>query len=429
MSTSLAKHITSARDIGAEPMEFDSSWYVSAYPDVAQLGLDPLEHYERYGRALGRRPLPPERVLKRVVLVVPDLSTIGGISSRTRTVLSGAQGREIEFKAITARSERGGTIAGELCYAADPDAFVKTMEQWRSNDTAMVISNNAIRSFPRDIRDRIQQFPIVYLYAGQLAFMLQDSTILKDRQYAKKLTAMRLMAFSEDDINFQRQLGIHGQVKGFAPVKQRVVNGYHSSKNTRLGYVGRIDFHAKDSAKLLEVADHLRGSKWGPIKIFTTDGRNSPKYQEFRAMARDRGLESEFEFVLNERDKTEIFKNLACLLVPSKKESFGNSVVESMSFGVPVVAASYAPGPAEIIEHGKSGLLLDSYAGSVVAEALKGLTSAELTRMSGHAFERHKRYRIEDHIDQLEKLSREAVADFRGENVLRVFPDLKILED
>lgn len=37
---------------------FDARWYVQAYPDVAMSGLDPLEHYLRYGVLLGRNPSP-----------------------------------------------------------------------------------------------------------------------------------------------------------------------------------------------------------------------------------------------------------------------------------------------------------------------------------------------------------------------------------
>ena len=37
---------------------FDEDWYRHAYPDVAQLGIDPALHYVRYGARLGRNPSP-----------------------------------------------------------------------------------------------------------------------------------------------------------------------------------------------------------------------------------------------------------------------------------------------------------------------------------------------------------------------------------
>lgn len=39
---------------------FDSERYAHAYPDVAQSGLTPHDHYERYGRLLGRNPMPTD---------------------------------------------------------------------------------------------------------------------------------------------------------------------------------------------------------------------------------------------------------------------------------------------------------------------------------------------------------------------------------
>lgn len=35
---------------------FDAEWYLTQYPDVAALGMDPAEHYLKYGRMLGRAP-------------------------------------------------------------------------------------------------------------------------------------------------------------------------------------------------------------------------------------------------------------------------------------------------------------------------------------------------------------------------------------
>lgn len=37
---------------------FDAAWYLSRYPDVAETGIDPLDHYVRWGVAEGRDPNP-----------------------------------------------------------------------------------------------------------------------------------------------------------------------------------------------------------------------------------------------------------------------------------------------------------------------------------------------------------------------------------
>jgi hypothetical protein len=35
---------------------FDGAWYLETYPDVAEAGMDPAEHYLRFGAAEGRNP-------------------------------------------------------------------------------------------------------------------------------------------------------------------------------------------------------------------------------------------------------------------------------------------------------------------------------------------------------------------------------------
>lgn len=37
---------------------FDAEWYLKEYPDVVILGINPVEHYVRYGERLGRQPSP-----------------------------------------------------------------------------------------------------------------------------------------------------------------------------------------------------------------------------------------------------------------------------------------------------------------------------------------------------------------------------------
>ncbi|WP_216638590.1 hypothetical protein, partial [Endozoicomonas arenosclerae] len=38
--------------------EIDSSYYVKKYPDVLKSGMTPKQHYQRYGKLLGRTLLP-----------------------------------------------------------------------------------------------------------------------------------------------------------------------------------------------------------------------------------------------------------------------------------------------------------------------------------------------------------------------------------
>ena len=440
--------------------EFDTEWYLSTYPDVAKLGMEPAAHYLRYGRAMGRQPGPGivarerslhtsskslngakeridenqnrserPKVLRNIVFVITDISTIGGVPNRTRIVLSYSAKNEISFHGVTLKNEYGHRVDSVYCLADDPDSLRTRLTRWSPEDTVFVVSNNMMKPFPADIVARIEQFPIVYFSAGQMAFFVQNSPVLMDLEYVERFRAMKIISLSDGDIRFQQQLGIFGQVKGTVPVTQRHTNTYNPVLNRRLGYVGRIDFHAKDCIRLLDVARAMKGTSWLPIQIFTTDGRNSPEYGRFREAVIDAGLEDSFDFTVNCTDKDRIYREIGCLLLPSKMEGFGNVVVEAFSYGIPVIAASYAPGPAETIEHGRSGFLLDTYTGEAVQNLMASITQDDLKAMSEAAFKRHKRYSLEDHVSLLIRVCTEALNEFKGKNLHRVFPVLRIAQD
>jgi glycosyltransferase involved in cell wall biosynthesis len=68
-------------------------------------------------------------------------------------------------------------------------------------------------------------------------------------------------------------------------------------------------------------------------------------------------------------------------VLPSLWESFGNVLIEAMALGVPVVATSAPYGPEEIIENGKTGLLVPPGSAEALAEAiLQVLTDSGLKK-------------------------------------------------
>jgi|APTNR8051073442_1049403.scaffolds.fasta_scaffold06500_3 glycosyltransferase involved in cell wall biosynthesis len=369
-----------------------------------------------------------DKGLSRLVFVVGDLSAIGGIANRTRTVLTNCSGRLPEYFVFSRRHSREISLAHSLAWDKNPKEIERAISEWDSNETVFFLANNALSLFPENIQERVKKFPLVYIAAGQMAFIIQDSPVLSNLDYVENFRASRIISFSDSDINFQRQLGIHGQVKGFVPVAMRTANGYRLSKNRYFGYVGRIDFHTKGCERLIDIAAEFKRLGMSSLRIFTTNGKNSPDLPRFLAMIKEHGLEGQFVIEYNCEDKEVIFDQLRFLILPSRKESFGNVVVEALSFGVPVLAASYAPGPAELVDHGQSGLLLDDLSGDAVVQALCRLSDADLERMSAAAFERHKHFSIESHLDFLEEVAKEVLSRFDGQNRLPILPRLKVLD-
>jgi glycosyltransferase involved in cell wall biosynthesis len=77
-------------------------------------------------------------------------------------------------------------------------------------------------------------------------------------------------------------------------------------------------------------------------------------------------------FVPHRADVDAVFAALDLVVCPSVREPFGMVVIEAMSAGRPVVASD-SGGPAEILDHGRTGLLFRTGDPKALADAITGL--------------------------------------------------------
>jgi glycosyltransferase involved in cell wall biosynthesis len=366
--------------------------------------------------------------LRRMIHLVHDVSSIGGIPGRVRSTISAAQGRAIEHVCLSVKQDNAASVPQTLCAAHDQDAILALLSTCHSADTVVVTPNNTLRGFPAPIREQLSRLPLIHMASGQLSFIIQDSPVLADLDYVDSYRASRILCLSELDMQFHRQLGIHELTKVKLPVQSRPHNAYSAQENWFVTYVGRIDFHAKGADRLIPIAKLMKERGLPPLQIFTTDGRNSPDLPAFITMLAEAGLTDWVRIQYNETDKQTLYRHASVLLLPSKKEAFGNVILEAFSFGVPVVAPSYAPGPAELVRHGQDGFLLDDFSGESVVSLLESLTSDQLASLSQSCFSRHHEFSMEQYLSSLETIAAETAREFSGQNNVRVFPRLKAIE-
>jgi len=365
--------------------------------------------------------------LKRIIFIGGDISGIGGIPERLKKVQRCSFGRSVDYFLFGISGASG--IRNSFSVDTDAEAIKALLSQWDSSDTVFVTANNLLKKFPPPIRKRITKFPIIYMCSGQMSFIVQNTIALSDLKYVQDFKASRIISFSDADISFQRQLGIYGQVKGFLGVETREINSFNPQVNKYLGYVGRIDFHTKDCGKLIDIAISAKEIGLPPIKIFTTNADNSPDFANFIKRAEDAAVLDQLDITLECTDRDEIYRQIGMLLLPSKKESFGNVILEAYSYGIPVIGRSYVPGPSELIEHARTGYLLDEYTGTEVVEIVKNISAPVLMSMSKNAFEKHKSFSMESHLDFMERVASEVLQTFSGKNHLQVFPELKVVSN
>ena len=144
---------------------------------------------------------------------------------------------------------------------------------------------------------------------------------------------------------------------------------YHREENTVL-FVGRLE-RVKGVPILLEAARQV--VKECPTAHFILAGTSHPTLapEEIDAMIRRYSLDEHIERrgFLGRRELIDAYRQASVCVMPSHYESFGLVALEAGACGVPVVGTRVG-GLAEVIEHGNTGLLVDSGDASGLAAAL-----------------------------------------------------------
>ncbi|RFB18193.1 glycosyltransferase [Bacillus sp. HNG] len=127
-----------------------------------------------------------------------------------------------------------------------------------------------------------------------------------------------------------------------------------------VAYIGRLD--GRKNWKLLMEIAHLIKNERVDIEIWIIGGANSVQRDEFEDYWYENSLTDIVKWypVVPYHEMPHMYSKVkqsgGCTIATTKGESFGNTFIESMACGVPVVAPGISSIP-EIIEDGKTGLL------------------------------------------------------------------------
>ena len=154
-----------------------------------------------------------------------------------------------------------------------------------------------------------------------------------------------------------------------------------------IGIVGRLQ-PWKGQDRLLAAQAILR-ERGHPFHLVIVGGDSyglSPEYAaSLPALITRLGLTEHVTMTGEVPDARPFIGRLDVLVNASDPEPFGIVLLEAMAEAVPVLAVN-AGGPAEIVEHGKTGMLARSGEPQALADALEPLlSSAELRRVLGQA--------------------------------------------
>jgi glycosyltransferase involved in cell wall biosynthesis len=156
---------------------------------------------------------------------------------------------------------------------------------------------------------------------------------------------------------------------------------------TNILFLGR-DYHRKGGDVALMVFENLKKSFDNLHMIFV--GR-IPEKETLVKVKEDRSI-SYFEYVSKSELHEKIFQTSDIFLLPTEAEAYGMSIVEALSYGIPVVSSNISAIP-EVVEDGVSGYLAAprsvDYFTRKCAELLDDREKRE--RMGGKAMEKVQR--------------------------------------
>lgn len=125
----------------------------------------------------------------------------------------------------------------------------------------------------------------------------------------------------------------------------------------------------KDLPLLLGATARLRGKV--PVRLIVVG--DGPERRSLTERARRLGIEDAVTFTGYDENPFKYLANAHIFVHTCRLEGFGNSMVEAMAAGLPVVATDCPFGPREIVEDGKSGILIEMGNEAALARAIEKL--------------------------------------------------------
>jgi glycosyltransferase involved in cell wall biosynthesis len=142
------------------------------------------------------------------------------------------------------------------------------------------------------------------------------------------------------------------------------------------------------------------------IKAYLLIIGDGPQRKELEELVIRLGLSSRVRFLGYIPDPFNYVKRATAYIHPALWDGFGYAVVEAMACGTPPIVLANSGGPAEIVEDGKNGLVVEPTNVSQLANAMLRLAKdAELrARLAEGALQTVRRYAAEEVIHSYERL-------------------------
>jgi glycosyltransferase involved in cell wall biosynthesis len=205
--------------------------------------------------------------------------------------------------------------------------------------------------------------------------------------------------------------GIDTEEFGKAPADPKVRSGLGLNGEFLIGYISAIDPRKRQEIFIEAAAQVLKEHPDAKFLIVGDVYDGTPAQVHYKEgvikLAAALNIQNQVIFTGYRSDVPQILKNLDIFVMTSRSEGLGDVVIEAMAAGKPVVS-TIDGGPAEIVEEGKSGYLIQDH-GSAAAYAQRIsqlLASEPLRRQMGEEgkIRAEKIFGIRRHVDSVQNL-------------------------
>jgi len=301
------------------------------------------------------------------ILVIWRLLTVGGVNAgwRNRAIYFKQHGIQTEFLYT---ADRGGL---DIMQDIAPVYLTKNQTEILS-----IINNNQYDCIIIVDTGGAYQWINNSSYRGPVILEARTPELLKLSPHVSDLQGLRPSVMVVPSQYQQRVLSILSDIE---PV-QVIYNGVDTSRFTLLspenvqmtidppvpenkkivGWIGRLD-KRKNWAMLLRIARLVKRER-DDIEFWVIGGAQSKQRAEFEAKRKAKKVTDIVKWfpVIPYHHMPEVYAKIrlsgGCTIATTRGESFGNTFIESMACGVPVVAPKISSIP-EIVVHGKTGRL------------------------------------------------------------------------
>ena len=316
------------------------------------------------------------------VLVIWRLLTVGGVNAgwRNRAIYFKKYGIETEFLYTT---DHGGLHIMEdvatVYLTKDEDKIINIIKN-NAYDAIIVVDTGAAYKW---IQKANYNGPVIVEARTPELIKLQPHlkkfrtvepvSIIVPSNYQKRLVSILTdnipinVIYNGVDTSFFRPLTeneIDFENEPLLPKDKKVVC-----------WIGRVD-KRKNWPMLVEIAKTIKSERTD-IEIWLIGGAQSVQREEFAMTWNEENLNDIIKWfpVIPYQQMPHVYAKVlqsgGCSLATTKSESFGNTFIESMACGVPVVASNIMP-ISELVMNGKTGKL---YRGHDVQDAVKKIYS------------------------------------------------------